>query len=113
MTTQTSYHHGANILKRVIEYLCSDQWNEDRADALEIVNCALEECFESERIIHESPDGRYWVGKVKAGYAVFQTGLTHSESIATFALDADGLSCAIAYCDCYAARAAKRAATSR
>jgi len=55
-------------------------------------------------IIYESSDGRYWVGKGKAGYTVFQTGLTHSESIATFALDADGRSCAITYCD-YKARA--------
>lgn len=39
---------GANILKRTIHHLCSDQWSEDRADALEIVNEKLEECFAAE-----------------------------------------------------------------
>jgi hypothetical protein len=47
--------------------------------------------------MHET--GGYWVGKVKAGYTVFETGLTHSESICTFARTADGLSLAIAYCN--------------
>jgi hypothetical protein len=58
-------------------------------------------------IMHEN--GSFWVGKVKAGYAVFKTGLTHSESTVTFALDADGLSLAKAYCD----YKAQREATSR
>lgn len=57
-------------------------------------------------IMHESAGGRYWVGKVFAGYAVFKTGLTHSESSVTFAPDADGLSLAIAHCDYKAKRAA-------
>jgi hypothetical protein len=56
-------------------------------------------------IMHESAGGQYWVGKVKAGYAVFETGLTHSESSVTFAQDADGLSLAIAHCDYKAKRA--------
>ncbi len=36
---------GANILKRAIEHMCSGEWSEDRADALEILNVAIEECF--------------------------------------------------------------------
>ena len=48
-------------------------------------------------IMHEH--GGYWVGKVKAGYAVFKIGFTHSESICTFAGTSDGLSLANAYCD--------------
>ena len=39
---------GANILKRTIEHLCCDQWSEDRADALEVINQALEQCFADE-----------------------------------------------------------------
>ena len=46
MTNQSQI--GANILKRTIEYLCTDQWTEDRADALEIINLALEKCFADE-----------------------------------------------------------------
>jgi len=47
MTSQSQI--GANILKRTIEYLCSDQWTEDRADALEVCNVALESCFADEQ----------------------------------------------------------------
>jgi hypothetical protein len=47
--TRREAQRGANILKRVIEYLCSGQWSEDRADALETVNCAIEECFACEQ----------------------------------------------------------------
>jgi hypothetical protein len=39
---------GANVLKRVIEHLCADQWHQYRADALEIVNEKLEQCFAAE-----------------------------------------------------------------
>jgi hypothetical protein len=62
-------------------------------------------------IMHEN--GRYWVGKTQAGYAVFQTGLTHSESSVTFAPDSDGLSLAIAHCDYKSRTWAEREAKSR
>ena len=52
---------GANILKRTIEYLCTNQWTEDRADALEIVNLALEKCFAD-----ESSDEHKRIARIRA-----------------------------------------------
>jgi hypothetical protein len=42
-------------------------------------------------------DGDYWVCRQKNAYTVFKCGITHSVSVQSFRLDADGLSLAIAY----------------
>lgn len=47
-------------------------------------------------IIFES--GKYWVGKTKDSYTVFQIGITCSTSVESFPKTADGLSIAIYYC---------------
>jgi hypothetical protein len=39
-------------------------------------------------IMHENGD--YWVAKDKSGYLVLECGVTHSKTLCTFRLDADG-----------------------
>lgn len=88
---KTHHLQGANILKRVIEHLCSGPWDENRADALEIANWAIETCFESENIAYESADGRYWIARRVSTdasiaplgsvyYQMFKTGICVSKS---------------------------------
>ena len=45
--------------------------------------------------------GDYWVGSTRkpASYTVYRNTLTHAVPIASFAMDDDGLSLAIAYCN--------------
>jgi hypothetical protein len=64
---------GANILKRTIEHLCSDQWSEDRAGALEIVNAKLEECFAAEVVHSHYICGNGEPGCLYDGCAVVRT----------------------------------------
>ncbi len=59
-------------------------------------------------IMHEV--GSYWVGRAKAAYIVYRTGVTHSVSDSAYARDPDGLSIAIARCDYLAKREAERLA---
>jgi hypothetical protein len=85
----TSHIQGANILKRAIEYMCSGPFDSDREDALNILNIAIEQCFESETIAYES--GAYWVARRistnakiapigSVYYQIFKTGICASES---------------------------------
>jgi hypothetical protein len=54
-------------------------------------------------IVHEK--GGFWVFRDRSGYLVLKTGITHSSTLCTFPLTADGRSLAIAYCDYKAKRA--------
>jgi len=55
-------------------------------------------------IVHDA--GSYWVGKDRGAYTVYAAGLTHSKPDSSYALDPDGLSIAIAYCNYRAKREA-------
>jgi hypothetical protein len=48
-------------------------------------------------IMHEC--GPFWVARETYGYVVYVAGITHSAHESAYALDADGLSIAIARCD--------------
>jgi hypothetical protein len=85
----TSHIQGANILKRAIEYMCSGPFDSDREDTLNILNIAIEQCFESETIAYES--GAYWVARRistnaqiapigSVYYQIFKTGICASEA---------------------------------
>ena len=52
-------------------------------------------------IMHETPCGKFWVGRDKAqeAYIVFRVGVTHSTSDSGYHLNDDGLSIAIARAD--------------
>ena len=52
-------------------------------------------------IMHETPCGKYWVGRnaSKKAYVVYRVGVTHSTSDSGYHMTADGLSIAIARAD--------------
>jgi len=52
-------------------------------------------------IMHETPCGKFWVGRdnKNKAYIVFRVGLTHSTSDSGYHLNAEGLSIAIARAD--------------
>lgn len=56
-------------------------------------------------IMHEV--GTYWVGREKAAYVVYCSGITHSVSDSAYAKTPDGLSIAIARCNYLANRKGK------
>lgn len=58
-------------------------------------------------IKHEN--GSYWVLDTQDSYTVMKIDTTHSISVQSFKCDADGLSCAIAYCNFLAKRSIKKA----
>ena len=62
-------------------------------------------------IIHETPCGKYWVGRdVRQGaYIVYKVGATHSTSDSGYALTPDGLSIAICRANYLAKRKAEGA----
>jgi hypothetical protein len=60
-------------------------------------------------IMHESPCGRFWVGRDKESraYVVYRVGITHSTADSGYAMTDDGLSIARARCDYLAKRFAQ------
>lgn len=59
-------------------------------------------------IMHEN--GRFWVGRQRDAYVVYETGITHSTPDSAYERNEDGLSIAIARAD-YLAKRAERKAT--
>ena len=62
-------------------------------------------------IMHETPCGKYWVGRDKGrgAYIVYKVGVTHSTSDSGYALTPDGLSIAICRANYLAKRKAEGA----